>query len=191
MPSTAAPEVDMLLSLIILCEVAFWVLLLSGLLARYLLNRPRVSTVLLVATPVVDVILLIATTTDLTWNAATATFAHGLAAAYIGFTIAFGKETIRWADSWFAYRFTSSPRPKGIPAGGWELVRYDFKLFGRAVVACLIAGVLIAAAIYVVDDPERTEELLKWPRYLTFTVIIWFLTGPIYSLLFKRKAPAA
>lgn len=179
----------MLLSLIIACEIGFWVLLSGGLLARYLFNLPRTSTVLLVGTPVVDVILLIATVVDLTLNSATATFAHGLAAAYIGFTIAFGKETIRWADQWFAYRFASGHRPKGLPSGGWELVRYDWKLFGRAVLACAIAGALIAAAIYVVDDAERTEALTRFPRHLVGTVIIWFLAGPIYSMLFKSKAP--
>jgi hypothetical protein len=180
----------MLLWLIILCEIGFWVLLAGGLLARYVFRMPRTSAALLISTPVVDAILLVATVLDLTLNSATATFAHGLAALYIGFTLAFGRETIRWADNWFAYGFASGPRPKGIPAGGWELIRYDWKLFGRAVIACSIAGALIAAAIYFVDDAERTEELTRWPQRLFFTVVIWFLVGPLYSLLFKRKAPA-
>lgn len=180
----------MLLQLIILCEVVFWVLLACGLLARYIFKMPRTSATLLVSTPIVDAVLLVATTLDLTVNAATATFAHGLAAVYIGFTLAFGRMTIRWADNWFAYGFASGPRPKGVPIGGWELIRYDWNLFGRAVLACAIAGALISAAIYFVNDAERTEELMLWPQRLFFTLVIWLFAGPLYSMAFKRKTPA-
>ena len=181
----------MLLWLIIFCEAGFWVLLAGGLFARYVLKAPRTSTVLLVSTPVVDLVLLIVTALDLSLNSATATFAHGLAAVFIGFTVMFGKVTVRWADSWFAYRFAAGPRPTGIPAGGWPLIRYDLQLFVRAVIACAIAAVLIAAAIYFVNDPERTEELANWSRYLFATALIWFIFGPLYSIVFKNRMPVA
>lgn len=42
---------------------------------------------------------------------ATAGFAHGLAAAYIGFSLAFGHSLIRWADVRFAHRFADGPPP--------------------------------------------------------------------------------
>lgn len=180
----------MLLWLIIFCEIGFWVLLVGGLLARYVLKWPRMSTALLVSTPVADLVLLIATAVDLSLNSATATFAHGLAAYYIGFTVAFGTVTMRWADSWFAYGFASGPRPS-IPSGGWALIRYDLQLFGRAVIACAIAGALLTAAIYFVNDAERTESLASWQRSLFGTVIIWFLVGPLYSILFKSRAQPA
>jgi hypothetical protein len=108
-----------MLWLIILCEIGFWVLLSCGLFSRYVLNLRRTSTVLLVSVPLIDVVLLIATIVDLQQNSATANFAHGLAAAYIGFTVAFGRMTIQWADNWFAYKFASGPRPKELPSGGW------------------------------------------------------------------------
>jgi hypothetical protein len=50
-------------------------------------------------------ILLAATVVDLR-SESVATFAHGLAAAYLGFSIAFGGVTIEWADGVFARRFT-------------------------------------------------------------------------------------
>lgn len=181
----------MLLWLIIFCELAFWVLLLGGLLARYSFNSRRTSDVLLLCVPLVDVILLITTVLDLSKSSTTATFAHGLAAAYIGFTVAFGKMTIRWADGWFAYKFASGPRPKTLPSGGREYIRNDWKLFGRALIAYAIASALIMAAVYFINDPTRTEHLAKWPQFMAISATLWFIFGPIYSLLFKRKAPAA
>ena len=73
--------------LIISCEVAFWLILLLGLAVRYVLRREVLSRWLLRTMPLVDVLLLIFTALDL-HAGATPTFAHGLAAAYVGFTIA-------------------------------------------------------------------------------------------------------
>jgi hypothetical protein len=181
----------MLLWLIVFCELSFWVLLLSGLFARYLFNWRRTSTVLLVCVPLIDVVLLIASVVDLSRNSTTATFAHGLAALYIGFTVAFGKLTIRWADKWFAYKFAAGPRPKTLPSGGWEYIRHDWKLFGRALIGYSIASALIVAAVYLINDPERTAHLAKWPQFMTISATLWLVFGPIYSMVFKRKAPAS
>jgi len=179
-----------MLSLIIFCEIGFWVLLLSGLIARYVFKWKRTSDVLLISVPLVDVVLLIATVMDLYQNSAKATLAHGLAALYIGFTIAFGRMTIRWADRWFAYKFANGPRPQSIP-NGWGYVRHEWMIFGRALIGYAIAGTLILFAIYFINDPERTEHLMKWPRILTVSAFLWFVLGPVYSTLFKSRARAA
>ena len=100
----------MLVALIVACEIGFWVVLGSGLVARYLLGRRRLGAILLALAPVVDLVLLTATVIDLS-RGATADFAHGLAAAYIGFSVAFGHSMIRWADARFAHRFAGGPRP--------------------------------------------------------------------------------
>ena len=100
----------MLVAIIIATEIGFWVLLGAGLAARYLLDRRRLSTVLLASVPLVDLVLLIATVIDLS-GGATAGFKHGLAAAYIGFSVAFGHSVIRWADQRFAHRFAGGPPP--------------------------------------------------------------------------------
>jgi hypothetical protein len=179
----------MLLWLIIFCEVGFWVLLAAGLTARYLLQWPRVSAALLIGIPLIDLTLLVATMVDLSLNRATATFAHGLAAAYIGFTVVFGREIIRWADRWFAYGLASGERPQKLPAGGWPLIRYDLLLFGRAVLACSISAALIAGAIHYLADPEQTQALSAWMGHLFGTVVFWFVFGPLYTTVFKSRAP--
>ena len=78
------------------CEIGFWVILGAGLVARYLLRWRRVGGVLLLCVPLVDVVLLVASVIDLR-RGAEANFTHGLAAAYIGFSIAFGHSMVRLA----------------------------------------------------------------------------------------------
>lgn len=114
----------MLVLLIVACEVAFWGLLGAGLVTRYVLRWPRLSASLLVGVPLVDLVLLAATVVDLR-RGATATAAHGLAAAYIGFSVAFGHGIIRWADDRFAHRFAGGPPPRRPPRYGRERARTE------------------------------------------------------------------
>ncbi len=118
-------ESSTLLLIIIVCEIGFWVLLLSGLACRYLFSWRALSTFLLACVPLVDLILLGATVIDLR-NGATATFAHGLAAAYIGFTVGFGGATVTWADRKFAYHFADGDAPVKPPSHGRELLVFIF-----------------------------------------------------------------
>lgn len=107
----------MLLTIIIACEIGFWVFVLAGLIARYPLRRPRLGAVLLAMSPLVDLVLLTATVIDLR-NGATPHVFHALAAIYIGVSIGFGHSMIRWADARFARRFDGGPKPApGKPAG--------------------------------------------------------------------------
>jgi len=86
-----------ILAIIVGCEIGFWVLILLGLCARYVVRLRRTGLVLLAMTPVVDVVLLTATAADL-MAGATATVFHGIAAIYLGFSIAYGHKMISWAD---------------------------------------------------------------------------------------------
>ncbi|HET9423195.1 MAG TPA: hypothetical protein VFO49_18795, partial [Nocardioides sp.] len=107
----------MLLILIVACEVGFWLLLVAGLLARYALRRPRLGAALLLLTPLVDVVLLVATTIDLR-RGAEASAVHALAAIYIGVSVAFGPAMVRWADVRMAHRLGVGPAPTPAPKRG-------------------------------------------------------------------------
>lgn len=107
----------MILAVIAACEIGFWVVLLAGLATRYLLRRRRLGGVLLAAVPLVDLVLLGATVLDLR-DGATAGFAHGLAAAYLGFSVVFGPSMVRVADERFAHRFAGGPPPGRPPRTG-------------------------------------------------------------------------
>ena len=168
------------------CEVAFWLLLLLGLCARYLLRRERLSRTLLLALPGVDLLLLAFTTADLV-NGAPPTFAHGLATAYVGFTIAFGSMAVRFADARFAHRFAAGAPPAKAPSRGFAAVRYELKLWLRSVVAWMITIVLLYALIAFVDNEAVTQTLSEWFRIAFGGIVLWFVFGPLWSLVFFRR----
>jgi thiamine transporter ThiT len=178
-----------LYALIVGCEVGFWVALLAGLAARYLLKRERLSVFLLTCVPLIDLVLLLATVVDLRSGTA-ATFAHGLATAYIAYTVAFGSLAVGGADRWFAHRFAGGPPPAKAPAHGWGSVAYELKLWGR----CLLAGCMIVAlvigVIALVDAPAKTQALELWLRIPFGTAAVWFVFGPLWSVVFFRREPS-
>jgi hypothetical protein len=172
--------------LIVACEATFWVLLVLALAARYLLRSTRLSRILLFALPAVDVLLLVFTALDL--RAGTpATFAHGLATAYVGFTIAFGAVVVDWTDQRFAHWLASGPPPVAPPARGWAVVRYELALWLRCIVAWVIAIACLIALIAYVDDEASTQALYIWFRIALGSVIFWFVLGPVWSLIFFRR----
>ncbi len=147
----------MLVAIILACEIGFWVVLAAGLSARYLLGRRRLGAILLACVPLVDLVLLAATVTDLS-RGATASFAHGLAAAYLGVSVAFGHSMIRWADERFAHRFAAGPAPRRLPRAGPARTRYEWREFGKALIAWAIGCALLLAAIAIVGTPSGPQR---------------------------------
>jgi hypothetical protein len=178
----------MLLLVIVAAEIGFWVLLAAGLVARYPLGRRRLGAILLASVPLVDVGLLVATVIDLN-NGATADFRHGLAAAYIGFSVAFGHSVIRWADQRFAHRFAGGPPPWRPPRGGRERARHEWREFGKAALAWAVSVGLLLAAIAIVGDADRTEALQGWIARLTTILAVWSL-WPITQTIWPSRQPA-
>ena len=170
--------------LIIGCEISFWLVLLLALIARYLLGRKRLSFFLLLGLPVLDLALLAFTAVDL-GSGTQATFAHGLAAAYVGFTIAFGSVAVSWADQRFAHRFASGPAPSKPPTRGWPALRYELLLWVRCLVAVAITFVLLVALIALVDNRAATEALHEWFLTGIGCAVLWFVFGPLWTLLFS------
>ena len=161
-------------------------MLALALTARYLLRRERLSRGLLLSLPVLDLLLLAFTAIDLKAGTS-ATFAHGLATAYIGFTVAFGSVAVRWADQHFAHRFAAGPLPDKLPTRGWLAVRHEFALWLRCIVAWIITLVLLSALITYVSNDAITQPLHAWFRIAFGSVLLWFIFGPCWSLLFVRR----
>jgi hypothetical protein len=180
----------MLVAIIVGAEIAFWVVLVAGLVARYLLGRRALGAVLLAAAPAIDLVLLTASVIDLA-NGATAGVEHGLAAAYIGFSVAFGHSVIRWADARFAHRFAEGPPPPKPPRHGRARALHEWREFRKAALAWAIACGLLLAAIAIVGDAARTEALQWWLVRLTGVLAIWSLWPITYTLWPARpKTPA-
>lgn len=174
--------------LIIGCEAAFWMVLASALAVRYVLKRDRLSRQLLYALPAVDLLLLAFTAMDLR-RGVPATFAHGLATAYVGFTIAFGSVLVAWADRRFAQWFANRPAPEMTAVGGWAEVREELGLWLRSIVAWVITLALLSALIAFLDNPSVTQPLHVWFQIALGSVFFWFLFGPVWSLVFFRRPP--
>ncbi|MGH8195143.1 MAG: hypothetical protein ACREQ8_12185 [Woeseiaceae bacterium] len=179
---------DTLYIWIVGCEAAFWVVLVSGMAARYVLQWRRTSLFVLLCVPLIDLALLAFTMMDLK-NGSSATFAHGLAIAYVGFTVAFGSTVIRWADQHFAHSFGGGPPPLKPPSHGWAGVLHEVKLWGRCILAACIIYILLIAVIGFVDQPSRTEALNLWFRISLGTVFFWFIFGPLWGLIFFKHVP--
>lgn len=137
----------MLLAVIAGCEIGFWVLLAAGMLTRYLLRLPRVGMVLLAMVPLVDVVMLVASVIDIR-SGGEPSFKHSLAAIFIGVSVGFGHQSLKWADGWAAYKFAGGPRPVKPKKGTREKARRERQGWYRHVLAYGVGvGVMIALGL--------------------------------------------
>ena len=146
----------MIVALIVACEVGFWMLLALGLAVRYLLKWRRTSVVLLLCEPVLELVLFAATAVDLK-NGAEPGWEHGLAALYIGYTVAYGHYTIRWLDGHAAHRLAGAPRPPRPPRYGMARARHEGALWLRTLLAAAVALTLLQAAVWYVGDGDTSS----------------------------------
>lgn len=159
--------------MIIISEVGFWVLILAGLITRYIFKLKKMGLFLFALTPVIDCILLVATSVDL-YHGATATKVHGIAAIYIGVSISFGKSIIAWADTHFQY-YVMKQGPKPVKRYGIDYAKHYLKSFGQHVLAYLIGAGILFALIYFIKDSQRTEVLDGFLKIWTIVLGIDFI----------------
>ena len=181
-----------LVLLVVACEIGFWVVLAAGLVARYPLRRPRLGGVLLLCVPVVDLVLVTASVADVARGTAPG-FSHGLAAVYLGFTVAFGHRLVRWADVRFAHRYAGGPAPVRGPRDGLAALPGELADFGRAVLAAVIAGAVLLTLSLVAGTgvpPVTTwpeDPLWSWTARIGVVLAVWFVTGPVWVALGPRS----
>ena len=176
----------MVVAVIIAAELAFWLLLVSGLVARYGLGHRRVGMALLVATPLVDLALLAATTIDLR-RGGEAALPHALAAVYIGVSVAWGKRIIGWADARFAYRFAGGPSAVGPPRTGRAHAAHQRHEWLRHLVAWTTGTALMGLGVLLVADPDRSLALVNVAALWTIVLAIDFAISFSYALWPRGK----
>ncbi|MFB7943560.1 hypothetical protein ACFC6L_01450 [Kitasatospora phosalacinea] len=174
-----------MVSLIVAGEVGFWVVLAAGLLARYGLRLRRSGAAVLALLPVVDLVILAATVADLR-GGATADWTHGLAAAYVGFSLAYGHRLVRWADGHAAHRLAGGPKPAGMPKYGAARARYEWGVFALTLLAAAVTVVLVAAVQWLAGDGARTAALDSWYPRMGLVVGVNLLVAASYTLFPKR-----
>ncbi|KDN83568.1 hypothetical protein [Kitasatospora cheerisanensis] len=174
-----------MVSLILAGEAGFWVVLAAGLLARYVLRLRRTGLVLLALLPVVDLVILGATVADLR-GGAVADSTHGLAAAYVGFSLAYGHRLVRWADGHAAHRLAGGPKPAGAPKYGAPRARYEWGVFLLTLLASVVTVALVAAVQWLVGDAARTAALDSWYPRMAVVVGINLVIAASYTLFPKQ-----
>ncbi|MFE1024415.1 hypothetical protein ACFW5I_07610 [Streptomyces sp. NPDC058818] len=178
----------MVVALIIACEVGFWVLLVLGLGARYLLKWRRTSVFLLLCEPVLELVLFAATAIDLK-NGAEPGWEHGLAALYIGYTVAYGHYTIRWLDGHAAHRLAGGPRPPKPPRYGMARARHEGRLWLRTLLGAAVACALLQAAVWYVGAEGDVSSLRSFQWVALRVVGIHGLIALTYAI-WPKKTPA-
>ncbi|CAM5209449.1 hypothetical protein UACE39S_05035 [Ureibacillus acetophenoni] len=170
---------------IIAAEIAFWIAIVAGLVARYVFKLNKVSLLFFLLTPLIDLALVVLTTFDLQ-SGATATTAHGIAAIYIGVSLAYGKSMIAWADEKFQVWFLKKPATKKILLGKEKGI-YELKMWSRHVLAYLIGSALLWLMIFYVGH-ESTEALFNVWRIWSIALIIDGAISLSYILFPKKTA---
>jgi hypothetical protein len=175
--------VDVILAVIVVCEVAFWVVIVAGLLARYVGRAPRLGLLLLALAPVVDLVLLAATAADLR-SGGEASWHHGVAALYIGFSIAYGHRIIGWADVRFAHYYSGGPKPARLY--GWAHTKACWRDVLRTAVAVAISAGILWLLTWWVADTGRTSALQSWYPILLLVAAIEVVWAVSYTVSPKR-----
>ncbi len=176
------PCLNFIAWMIVACEIAFWLVIILGLVVRYVLKKDRLGLFFLALTPVIDLLLLVITGVDL-YRGAVATMAHGIAAIYIGVSIVFGKSMIKWADERFRY-YVTKEGPKPVKRYGIDYSIHYLKGFGRHILSYIIGAGALVAIIYFINDASRTEALVQiWKIWslalgIDFVVTISYFIWP-------------
>ncbi|GHA83098.1 MULTISPECIES: hypothetical protein [Streptomyces] len=176
----------MIVTLIVLCEVGFWVLLAAGLALRYVAKKPRLGAAVLLCEPLLEVVLLVVTAIDLK-NGAEPGLRHGLAAVYIGFTVGLGHSTVKWVDARVAHRFAGGPPPVKPPKYGMARAAHEWRTAARWIVAALTAAALLQAAVWYVGGDGDTGSLRMWQQKMLWLIGINLVIAAGYTLFPKQE----
>lgn len=177
----------MIAMLIVLCEVAFWVLLAAGLALRYVARKPRLGAAVLLCEPLLEAVLLVVTAIDLR-SGAEPDWKHGLAAVYIGFTVSLGHRTIKWVDARVAHRWFGGPPPVRPPKYGMARAAHEWRVAARWILAAVIALALLEAAVRFVGADGDVGSLRMWQQKMGWLIGINLVIAAGYTV-FPKQAP--
>lgn len=131
--------------------------------------------------PLIDVVLLVLTALDLR-SGAEPDVTHGLAALYLGFSVAFGHDLVRWADVRVAHRMAGGPPPTPPPPSGTPArLRKEWRDYGLALVAAALSAAVLAGLALATEPGVDDTPLLGVLPKLVLVLAIWFLAWPAWE----------
>ncbi|GGM53038.1 hypothetical protein GCM10012275_25020 [Longimycelium tulufanense] len=159
----------MFLTIVLACEVAFWALLLAGLLTRYLLRTPRAGAALLLLAAGTQVVLLVSGALDLAQHNP-ATIAHVLAAVAVAIAAVSGKHHLHALDRWVRRRLGHAPAEPDTPRerARRKVRELPLRLGEWAIGLALLAGGAALAAF----DLDRAGALFVGMAIWTIIMIL-------------------
>jgi hypothetical protein len=75
----------------------------------------------------------------------------------------------------------------GFRGRGAEISANRIGLWAHSIVAWAIALVLLVALIAFIDNEAVTQPLQEWFRIAFGSIVVWFILGPAWSLVFFRR----
>ncbi|WP_146070018.1 hypothetical protein [Cryobacterium sp. Y29] len=125
-------------------------------------------------------------------SGADAEWAHGLAAVYIGFSIAYAPGMVRWADIRFSHRFADGPAPTWLCGTGHTVAcRKDV---ARTLLAAAISALDLFGLIRLVGNAAQTAAPEHWYPMLMMICgleVIWAVKHTIWPRAPPPKNAAA
>jgi len=178
-------NINLIAWFIIFCEISFWIVIILGLTVRYLLRFEKLGLVLLALTPLIDLLLLIATTVDLI-NGGKAEIPHGIAAVYISVSLVFGKSMIQWFDVRFQYYITKTG-PKPIKLKGMDYAIHYAKTWIKHLLSYAIGIGLLYLIKFIINDNQRTEALNSVIHIWNIVIVIDLIICITYFIWPPKK----
>ncbi|GLC88973.1 hypothetical protein [Lysinibacillus piscis] len=169
---------------IITAEIAFWIVIIFGLISRYAFKMPKLSIFFFALTPVIDLLLIILTIVDLK-RGTPAAISHGIAAIYIGVSIAYGKTMIAWADDKFQQWFLK--KPKKIRLTGKEKALHEMNMLARHIIAFVIGACALYGMVILVGTNTDATPLLQIMRIWGIVLVIDVIISLSYVFFPSRK----
>ena len=84
-------------------------------------------------------------------------------------------------------RINRAPVPR--PREGAAARRYEWRLWGRVVVAWLVSCGVLAVLMLIATEPAQREVLASWAGRATLVLVGWLVLGPVWSELSTRAKP--
>lgn len=159
--------------MIVACEVGFWIVILLGLVSRYLFNRNKLGLFFFALVPVLDLLLILATAIDI-GRGGKPTIAHAIAPLYLGVSLVYGKSMIAWADERFRY-YIKREGEKPIKRYGMDYAWHSLKGSLKHILAYVIGGALLLGMIAYVGKAAETEVF--WETLKVWGIIVLIDNG--------------